>query len=79
VYQPGLTFDQVAGTTGNPGTETGDLSPEFTEAAAPGSGQTVFDLIYNGTNTPEPASIGLLGIGAVGLLARRKRRIAAKA
>jgi len=34
-----------------------------------------YDLV-DASATPEPASIGLLGLGAVGLLARRRRRIA---
>jgi hypothetical protein len=45
--------------------------------SAPSSGQSIdFDnLTINGTTTPEPATIGLAAVGALGLLARRSRAI----
>ena len=58
-------------------TATGVVTPPFTTSyASVAKDSLYFDLTQSGSdtpNTPEPASLGLLGLGALGLLARRPR------
>jgi hypothetical protein len=71
-YNGNVNVADLADLAGNfgkdlgPGTGTGGAA-----AAAAASPAAV---IAGGAAVPEPTSLGLLGIGAVGLLARRRRR-----
>ncbi|HTK78376.1 MAG TPA: PEP-CTERM sorting domain-containing protein, partial [Gemmataceae bacterium] len=65
VYTAGTAFQTALNDLELDGNKTG--GPAF-----------FYDFIDGSSATPEPASIGLLGIGAFGLLARRRRRIAQK-
>lgn len=56
------------------GVSTGQITytADFASNGGPNTGNDV--ALYNVNIVPEPASIGLLGLGAIGLLARRRRR-----
>jgi hypothetical protein len=82
VYTP-TAGDAVLGTDGYTAwTTPGDgnaLAPNYltnTSFVAPGSTITLAGAGY--ALVPEPASIGLLGVGAIGLLGRRRRQAVAK-
>jgi len=53
-----------------------NLVAQLAAAGFSASSQFVTDAqaAFAGAAVPEPASLGLLGLGAVGLLARRRRR-----
>jgi len=69
-----IDFGDIYNTTVN----NQDISFDFTEAGAtPTSGPAYYgaEVDYVGGSTPEPGSVSLLAIGAVGTLARRRRRV----
>jgi hypothetical protein len=74
-------FDQLAaGATldyGNVFTPNGTRDLVFTYSVDNGTGvgtQQTGNVVYASSTTPEPASLGLVGVAAVGLLARKRRQ-----